>query len=50
MFIVKITLTYVFVIGFSEEDDNEVLIRREKQIQYGKRTPGYRRYIQLVPK
>ena len=32
------------------ESDEDVLMRREKQVVYGKDTSGYRRYLQMVPK
>jgi len=32
------------------EGDDDVLARREKNIQYGKRTGAYERYIQVIPR
>lgn len=32
------------------EVNPDILARRQKQIDYGKNTTGYQRYVQLIPK
>lgn len=35
---------------YAEEDDQNVLTRRQKQIDYGKNTLGYQSYLETIPK
>ena len=32
------------------EFDEEILVRRQKQIDFGRQTIGYKRYLKMVPK
>lgn len=43
------TIVY-FPCRWEVETDEVVLQRRQKQIDYGKRTPGYQCFLQQVPK
>ena len=53
-----ITLISIFILCRTDpggkvleyEFNEDVLVRRQKQIEFGKKTDGYVRYLKMVPK